>query len=93
MIKATDNLDMNTLSEELDNQMSQLNNEINKQMEEIASQVDGKPAKKHRYIIRLEGKFVAFQSLELPNATKERLEKLRDDRDQPFLSILHQINY
>ena len=53
MIKATDNLDMNTLSEELDNQMSQLNNEINKQMEEIASQVDGKPAKKHRYIIRL----------------------------------------
>lgn len=94
MIKATDNLDMNTLSEELDNQMSQLNNEINKQMEEIASQVDGKPAKeKRRYIIRLEGEFVSLQSLELPNATKERLEKLRDDRDQSFLSILYQINY
>lgn len=71
-----------------------MNNEINKQMEEIASQVDGKPAKeKRRYIIRLEGEFVSLQSLELPNATKERLEKLRDDRDQSFLSILYQINY
>lgn len=63
-------------------------------MEEIASQVNGKPAKeKRRYIIRLEGEFVSLQSLELPNATKERLEKLRDDRDQSFLSILYQINY
>lgn len=42
---AKDNFDIDSLSKELDNQMSQLDKELNKQMEDISSQVEVTPKK------------------------------------------------
>ena len=44
-IMAKDNFDIDSLSKELDNQMSQLDKELNKQMEDISSQVEVTPKK------------------------------------------------
>lgn len=86
---ATDNFDIDSLSKELDNQMSQLDKELNKQMEDISSQVDGPQNKKHKYIIRLEGPMMEIESMELPNATDERLEGIWDD-EEPFADYINE---
>ncbi len=86
---ATDNFNVDALSNELDNQLSQLDNDLNKQMEEITSQVDGSKAqKKHKYIIRLDGSMLRVDSMELPNATEERLEEIWEE-EGPFVDYIN----
>ncbi|RHK09783.1 hypothetical protein DW079_09510 [Segatella copri] len=81
----TDNYDVDALSNELDSQLSQLDNDINKQMENITYQLDGNNAKKkHKYIIRVNGEMLRVDSMELPNATEERLEEIWED-EEPFV--------
>lgn len=85
---ATDNFDLDSLSKELDNQMSKLDNDLNQQMEDISSQVDGTKKKKHKYIIRLDGPMLRVDSMELPNATDERLEEIWED-EEPFVDYMN----
>lgn len=75
---AKDNFDIDSLSKELDNQMSQLDKELNKQMEDISSQVEVTP-KKHKYIIRLDGPMMQIDSMELPNATDDCIEEIWEE--------------
>ena len=85
----TDNYDVDALSNELDSQLSQLDNDINKQMENITYQLDGNNAKKkHKYIIRVNGEMLRVDSMELPNATEERLEEIWED-EEPFVDYIN----
>ena len=73
----------------MDSQLSQLNNDINKQMENITYQLDGNNAKKkHKYIIRVNGEMLRVDSMELPNATEERLEEIWED-EEPFVDYIN----
>ena len=85
---ATDNFDIDSLSKELDNQMSQLDKELNKQMEEISSLGEKPQKKKHKYIIRLDGPMLNIQSMALPKATDERLEEIWKD-EEPFVDYIN----
>lgn len=88
-IMTTDNYDVDALSNELDSQLSQLDNDINKQMENITYQLDGNNAKKkHKYIIRVNGEMLRVDSMELPNATEERLEEIWED-EEPFVDYIN----
>ena len=86
-IMAKDNFDIDSLSKELDNQMSQLDKELNKQMEDISSQVEVTP-KKHKYIIRLDGPMMQIDSMELPNATDDCIEEIWEE-EGPFVDYVN----
>lgn len=84
---AKDNFDIDSLSKELDNQMSQLDKELNKQMEDISSQIEVTP-KKHKYIIRLDGPMMQIDSMELPNATDDCIEEIWEE-EGPFVDYVN----